>query len=66
MKGGKYQSFCGDSFLMHIYRNSSSIICNCAGAILFQNYMNQAAVSCQMFIYCIVYDLIDQVIQTFS
>ena len=47
---------------MHVYRDSSSVIRYCTGAVLFQNYVDQAAVSCQMFIYCVIYDLINEMI----
>ena len=33
-----------------------------AGSILLQNHMDQTAVSCQMFIYCVIYDLINEMI----
>ena len=62
MKSCKYKSLCRHSFLMHIYRNSSSIIRNRTGTIFLQNYMDQTAVSCQMFIYCVIYDLINEMI----
>ena len=62
MKSCKYKSLCRHSFLMHIYRNPSSVIRNCTGTIFLQNYMDQTAVSCQMFIYCVIYDLINEMI----
>ena len=62
MKRSKYQSLCRHSFLMHIYRDSPSVVCYCTGTILLQNYMDQTAVSCQMFIYCVIYDLINEMI----
>mgnify|MGYP000509041600 CR=1 FL=1 len=40
----------------------SSVIRNCTGTIFLQNYMDQTAVSCQMFIYCVIYDLINEMI----
>ena len=66
MKSCKYKSLCRHSLLMHIHRNSSSIIRNCTGAVLFQHYMDQAAISCQMFIYRIIYDFIDQMVKSLS
>ena len=51
---------------MHIYRNSTSVICDCTGTVFLQNHMDQTAVACQMFIYSIVYDLIDQMIKSLS
>ena len=62
MKSCKYKSLCRYSFLMHIYRDSSSVVCYCTGTIFLQNYMDQTAVSCQMFIYCVIYDLINEMI----
>ena len=62
MKSCKYKSLCRYSFLMHIYRDSPSVVCYCTGTILLQNYMDQTAVSCQMFIYCVIYDLINEMI----
>ena len=66
MKCRKYQTFCGHSFFMHIYRDSTSVIRYCTGAVFFQYHVNLAAISRQMFIHCIIHDLIDQMIQSFS
>ena len=51
---------------MHIYRDATSVVCYCTGTVFLQNYLDQAAVTGKMFIYCIIYDFIDQMIQTFS
>ena len=66
MEGGKYKTLCRYPFRMHIYRNSSSIISDRTGAVFLQCYFNFRTVTGQMFIYRIVHDLIDQVVQTFS
>ena len=64
MKCGKYKSLCRYSLFMHIYRDSSSVVCNCTGSVFLQNHMDQTAVSRQMFIHRIIYDLIDQMVKT--
>ena len=64
MKRRKHQSLRRHSLFMHIYRNSTSVVCYSTGTVLLQNYIDQAAVSCQMFIYCIIHDLVDQMIQS--
>ena len=51
---------------MHIYRDSSSIIFYCTGTVLLKNYMDQAAISCKVLVYRIVYDLIYQMVQSLS
>ena len=66
MEGGKYKTLCRYPFRMHIYRNSSSIISDRTGAVFLQCYFNFRTVTGQMFIYRIVHDLIDQVVQAFS
>ena len=64
MKRRKYQSLRRHSLFVHIYRDSTSVVCYSTGTVLLQNYMDQAAVSCQVFIYCIIHDLVDQMIQS--
>ena len=51
---------------MHIYRDSSSVIFYCTGTVLLKNYMDQAAISCKVLVYRIVYDLIYQMVQSLS
>ena len=62
MQRRKHQSLRRHSLLMHVYRDSSSVICHCSGTILLQCHMDLTAVSGKMLIHCIVYDLIDQMI----
>ena len=64
MKRRKYQSLRRHSLFVHIYRDSTSVVCYSTGTVLLQNYIDQAAVSCQMFIYGIIHDLVDQMIQS--
>ena len=59
------KTLCRHTFGMHIDRHTTSIICNRGRTVFFQCDMNLAAVSCQMFIYRIIYNLIDQMVQTF-
>ena len=66
MKCRKYQTFRRHPFLMHIHRNSPAIICYRTGTIFFQHHMDLTAVSCQMLIHCVINNLINQMIQSFS
>ena len=66
MQRRKHQSLRRHSLLMHVYRDSSSVICHCSGTILLQCHMDLTAVSGKMLIHCIVYDLIDQMIQSLT
>ena len=47
-------------------RDTTAIICNGNGIIRIDIYMNLRTKSGQMFINCIVYNLIDQMVQTFG
>ena len=51
---------------MHSNRDTSSIILNGTGTICFQCYPDFTAGSCQMLVHRIIYDLIDQVVQTLA
>ena len=66
MQGRKDKTLRGHSFLMHIYRDSSSVICYGRGTVLLQCHMDLTAISGKVLIYCIVYDLIDQMIQSLA
>ena len=64
MKGCKDYSLCGNSLLMHAYRDSSTVITNGTGAILSQCYPYILGISRQMLIHRIVQDFVDEVIET--
>ena len=66
MERCKYQPFCRHTFLMHSHRNSTPIVRNGTGSVLFQKYIDGIAVSRKMLVHRIVYDLVDQVIQSFA
>ncbi|CDA24312.1 putative uncharacterized protein [Roseburia sp. CAG:197] len=66
MKGGKYDTGCRYAFCMHSNRNSSSIILNRAGTIRLKRYPDRITHTSQMLIHRVVYNLIDQMIQSFG
>ena len=66
MKGGKHQALCRNALFMHIHRDSSSVVRNCTGTILFQNHMDIGTVACKMLVHRIVHDLINKMIQSLS
>ena len=59
------QTCCGNAFLMHIHRNSSSVVRYSCRTVFFQRDMDFRTESCQMLVHCIVHDLINQVVQSF-
>ena len=66
MKGGEHQPFCRHSLFMHVHRYSPAVIFHRAGPVPLQYHMDFVTVTCQMLVHCIVHNLIDQMIQTFS
>ena len=64
MKCSKHQSLGAHSFLMHLNRNTSSVILNRCRSIGFKGYMNLAAVACKMFIDGIVHYLVYKMIKS--
>ena len=66
MQCRKNKSCRRNSFFMHSNRNTSSIILNGTGAIRFQCHPDLTAGSCQMLVHRIIYDFIDQVVQTLA
>ena len=66
MKSRKYKPGCRHTFFMHSHRNTASVIFDSTGAILMKGNGNSVTESGQMFVYCIIHDLIDQMIKSFS
>ena len=64
MKGGKNDSGCRNAFLVHFHRNPSSIVLYSAGTVLFQFHPDLRAKASQMLVHCIIYNLIDQMVQS--
>ena len=66
MQRSKNKTLRRDPFFMHTYRNSSSVILYRGRSVFLQCYTDPAAITGQMFIYRIIYNFINQMIQTFS
>ena len=54
MQGSHHDSFCGNSFFMAVYRNSSTLITNRTGAVFSQCDINFRSISGQVLIHGIV------------
>ena len=54
------------TFFMHSYRNTSAIVRDRAGTILFQTDIYMIAAARKVLIHRIVYDLIDQMIESLT
>jgi len=64
MKDRKYYLHSRDTrFFLYIYRDSPSVIDNGDGIVLIDGNVNGAAVSRKGFIYCVIYDLINQMMK---
>ena len=66
MKRCKHKTFRTDSFFMHAYRDSTAIILYSSRTVSLQGNRNCITVSSKMFIYCIVYNFIYEMIQSFG
>ena len=64
MKSREYQALRTDSFFVHSHGNTTSVVFYRGGAIRFQSYFYRIAVSGQMLVHRVIYDLVDQVVQT--
>ena len=65
MKDGKYNFNCRKSrFFLNIHRNSTTIINNSNRVVRINGHINGIAVSCQCLIHCIIYDLINQMMES--
>ena len=64
MQGGKHQPFRAHPFFMHSHRNASSVIVHGGGAVRLQRHADLIAHTCQMLIHRIVYNLINQMIES--
>ena len=65
VKDGKYNLYCRKScFFLDIYRNSTSIINYGNGIVRINGHINGIAVSCQRLIHCVIYDLINQMMES--
>ena len=62
MKGCKNQTLRTDALFVHAYRNTTAIVRNSTGTVCFQGYMNFRAVTGQMLVHRVVYNLVNQVI----
>ena len=51
---------------MHFHRNTAAVVSDRTGTVRFQSHPNRGAGSRQMLIYRIIYNLINQVIQSFG
>ena len=63
MERCKNKTFGADPFFMHADRNTASIVFNCGGAIGLKGDIYRIAVSGQVLVYRIIYNLIDQMVQ---
>ena len=54
MQGSHDNSFCGNSLLMAVYRDSTPLIANCTGAVFSQCYIDFRSISGQVLIHGIV------------
>jgi len=65
MQNGKYNLNCRNScFVVDTHRNSPTIIYNCNGVVWVDAYLDLCTISCQSFIYRIIYNLINQVMKS--
>ena len=66
MQCREYQSLRRNTFFMHIYRDPPAIVGDSAGSVPVKDNGDLTAVSCQVLIYGIVYDLKNKMIQPFA
>ena len=64
MQGREYQTFRTDPFFVHSHGNTTSVIFYGGGTVRLQSYFYRIAVSGQMLVHRVIYDLVDQVVQT--
>ena len=64
MQRRKYQSLRADPLFMHSHRNPPAIVGYRSGTVGVQDYGNPAAIPCQMFVYRVIYNFINQMVQT--
>ena len=65
MQNGKYNLNCRNScFVVDTYRNSPTIIYNCNGVVWVDAYLDLCTISCQSFIYRIIYNFVYKMMQT--
>ena len=64
MQSREHQTFRADSFFMHSHGNTTSVIFYGGGTVRLQSYFYRIAVSGQMLVHRVVYDLVDQMVQT--
>ena len=63
MKGGKHDTRRRHPLLMHLNRNSPSAVLHRTRTIRLQNHLDLITISCQVLIYRIVHNLINQMVQ---
>ena len=66
MKCGKHKALCRHPLFMHSHRNTTSIVIYRCRTVFFQKDLYPVTGTCQMFIHRIIYDLINQVVQSLS
>ena len=66
MKSGKNQTFCADSLFMHSHGNATAIVRHSGGTIRLQSHRNGITEAGQMFVHGVIYNLINQVVQSFG
>ena len=64
MKSREYQALRADSFFVHSHGNTTSVVFYRGGTVRLQSYFYRIAVSGQMLVHRVIYDLVDQVVQT--
>ena len=58
VKRCEYHPLCGYALRMHSHGDSAPVILHRTGAVRLQHHMDMTAVSCEMLVHRIIYDLI--------
>ena len=64
MQGGKYQTLRAHAFFVHAHGNTPAVIIHCGRSVRFQRYTDFITYACQMLVHRIVYNLINQMVQS--